>query len=133
MAINLEIKSLKDAFDKGTFPNENQEKSISENILKFTTHIRWKLLESFLWVLLMSVLALAVGYYKCTIGITLDISVTKVLTFLGSALVGWATLFELGGGVATMSGEALHEVIHPILFKILFVPGLLLLFAGVVL
>jgi hypothetical protein len=32
-----------------------------------------------------------------------------------------------------MSGEALHEVIHPVLFKSIFIPGILLLLTGTVL
>ncbi len=32
-----------------------------------------------------------------------------------------------------MSGQALHEVIHPVIFKIIFIPGLLLLLTGTLL
>jgi hypothetical protein len=50
----------------------------------------------------------------------------KFLSLAGGVLAGWATLFELGGYVATFSGEQLHEVVHPVLFRALFLPGLLL-------
>lgn len=133
MAVDLEAKDLRAAFEKGTFPSEEQRTKSDENIRWFTSHLHKKLRESFLWVLSACVVALASAYIAGTLSAILEPSISRILVFVGSAFVGWATVFELGGGIATMSGQALHEVIHPVIFKIIFIPGLLLLLTGTVL
>lgn len=51
------------------------------------------------------------------------LDIGKFLSLLGGSLAGWATLFELGGNVATFSGKQLHEETHPVLFRVVFLLG----------
>ncbi len=133
MAVDLEAKDLREAFEKGTFPNEKQRKSADDNIRKFTKHLRRKLFRSFLWSLFASSIVVGGGFYAGVLGTATGLSIAKTATFAGTFLVAWATLFAIGGPITTFSGEALHEVIHPLLFLFLFVSGVLLILAGVIL
>jgi len=131
MALSLEKKDLREAFEKGVFPDEAQKQSAEKNIREFTAHLKSKLFGSFLWVLLASIAAVGLGFYLGALNLASSLSPPKAITFAGSFLAGWATLFELGGGIATMSGEALHEIIHPVIFQVLFIPGMFLALLGV--
>ena len=54
----------------------------------------------------------------------------KVLGAAGGFLAAWATLFALGGFWRSWDGEALHELVHPKLFALLFLPGVFLAAIG---
>ena len=133
MAVSLESEGSLKAFEEGVFPSEEQQISTDANIRKFTKHLKRKLFVSFVWIILAAILALGIGYFMGTISPNINLSVEHFLIFIGTALASWGTLFELGGGIATWSGEALHEIIHPIIFQILFIPGILLMLAGTIL
>ncbi|MCU7838543.1 MAG: hypothetical protein KZQ94_04065 [Candidatus Thiodiazotropha sp. (ex Troendleina suluensis)] len=78
-----------------------------------------------------AIIALTVGYYLGSIKPSLSINYSLLSTFIGTFLASWATLMELGSGFATWSGKALHGLIHPAMFKLLFIPGVCLLFIGI--
>jgi hypothetical protein len=86
-------------------------------------HIRFGIWSSFLMVAATSIVAVIVAYCFGIISPTLPLSWPKLLGLVGGFLVGWATLMELGGFIETYSGEALHELLHPALFRVLFLPG----------
>jgi len=133
MALNLEAPDLRKKFEEGTFPPEDWEANYSAETEKAANQVHHGLWTSFLWVLTVFIIALGIGATQSTSHISFAINVPLFLSFSGTFLVGWATLMELGGGFWTWSGEALHELIHPAIFKILFIPGLLLIFTGIVL
>ena len=58
------------------------------------------------------------------------IDIGKALSFVGGSLAAWATLFELGGYVETYGRNQLHELLHPVLFRVIFLPGLALAALG---
>lgn len=96
--------------------------------------IRSQLIRSFIWIICL-VLGLIVGWMIFNvIWISELLDWTRGLSFIGTALVGWAALFELGGeGLASWGGETLSELVHPIIFQILFIPGLFCLLCSILL
>ncbi len=131
MAVNLEAKDLQEAFEKGTFPSDKHKRCAEVNIRKFSRHLRWKLLHAFFWSLLISCVAIGSGFLVGVLDTGAVLSVAKIVTFAGTFLAAWATLFEVGGVIATFSGEALHELIRPVLFLFLFALGVSLILVGV--
>jgi hypothetical protein len=132
MAKNLEAKDLREAFERGTFPSDDQKTSAETNIRKFSQHLRQKLVHSFLWSLLVACVVI-VGAFVIGVLSMATVTLAKTVTFAGTFLVAWATLFEVGGVIATFKGEALHELIRPVLFLVLFALGVLLVLAGILL
>ena len=114
MAINLEAKDLRVKYEKGEYPQAGWHAEAGEDARKAANHLLFELFKSFCWSLAGA------------------IDIAKNLTFIGTFLASWATLFELGGAIATWKGEALHEKIHPVLFTLLFVPGVCLILSGIV-
>lgn len=133
MAVKLEAADLRSAYEKGDWPKEDWEQEAMEVAEKAANHIQSKLVDSFIWVALGAAVAIGIGYGAGSLSITCPISHSKVVSFLGLFLASWATLMELGGALATFKGEALHELIHPVLFQILFIPGVAMALTVVVL
>ncbi len=131
MAINLEAQDILNKYKEGTYPVvgwENEAIKSAEEAAKQVSKGLWGAFGS---ILMAAIIALAVDYYLGSINPFLSINYSLFSTFIGTFLASWATLMELGGGFATWSGKALHELIHPAMFKLLFVPGVCLLFIGV--
>lgn len=62
---------------------------------------------------------------------SLPVAHGKVLSTVGGMLAAWATLFELGGYVDdSFSGETLDELVRPMLFRAIFLPGLVVATIG---
>ena len=133
MAINLEANDLKKRYEEGGYPNDGWEGEAIESARKCASHVARMLFNAFLWILLAIFVTIAVGMYLGTINCMFPFNASKMLTFAGIALASWATLFELGGGIATCSGKALHELIHPVIFQFLFIPGVLMILIGAIL
>ena len=132
MAINLEAKDLCAKHEKGEYPRAEWDVEARENARKAANHLLFKLFKSFCWVLAGTAVAITVGFQSGGVHLFYPIDIGKCLTFIGTFLASWATLFELGGAIATWKGEALHEKIHPILFTLLFVPGVCMILSGIV-
>jgi hypothetical protein len=132
MAINLEAKDLRTKYEKGEYPEAGWDVEARKNARKTANHLLFKLFVSFCWILAGAAVAIAVGFQSGTVHLFYPIDTAKCLTFIGTFLASWATLFELGGAIATWKGEALHEKIHPVLFTLLFVPGVCLILCGAV-
>lgn len=131
MAINLEAPDLIKKYKEGTFPINGWEVDAEKSAKKGANQISRGLWGAFGFILLAAFIALGVGYFSGSINPSLSINYNLLSTFIGTFLASWATLMELGGGFATFSGKALHELIHPVMFKLLFIPGVCLLFIGV--
>ena len=132
MAINLEAKDLRAKYEKGEYPRAGWHVEARENAREDANHLLFKLFKSFCWILAGAFVAMAVGFQSGGVHLFYPIDIAKPLTFIGTFLASWATLFELGGALATWKGEALHEKVHPILFTLLFVPGVCLILSGIV-
>lgn len=127
MAINLEVSAHPEIY-----PIEKRLPIEKATAIDNTRIVSKGLLNAFCLILLTAIIALGVGYVLGSIKPSLPFDFNLLATFIGTFLVGWATLMELGGGFATISHESLHELIHQLIFKILFIPGVCLLLLGVV-
>lgn len=133
MAINIEADDLREKYKKGEYPSQGWEIEAKENAEKAANHVLHKLFISFCWIIAVSTIAIVVGFITGGLNMFFPFDITKGLTFIGTFLVSWATLFELGGALATWKGEALHEKVHPIIFQLLFLPGICLFLLVIVL
>ena len=132
MAINLEASDLRKRHEEGTFPSEGWEAEAEKSAKDAAIQVSRGFWGSFFLILLVAFISICVAYINDTVHPSYSVNYNLLATFLGSFLASWATLMELGGGFATFSGEALHELIHPAMFKLLFVPGVCLILLGVV-
>ncbi len=132
MAINLEAKDLQAKYEKGEYPHQGWEIGARQDAEGDANHVRHKLFISFCSILVISTIAIAFGFITGVLHMSLSLDIAKCLTFIGTFLASWATLFELGGALATWKGEALHEKVHPIIFQLLFLPGVCLILLVIV-
>jgi len=130
MAINLESRDMREAFQKGDYPKDGWEEKLLEGAKVAAAGVRRGIWLSFLMVAAASVVAIAIAYCFDRVSPDLELSWPKLFGFSGGFLAAWATLMELGGLMETYSGEALHELVHPAFFKVLFVPGTLAAMVG---
>jgi hypothetical protein len=133
MAINLEAPDLRASYEKGMFPKKGWEISFLADVSADAVRLQKSMVSSFLLISVGAFLAAAFGLLSGNLNFQLPLNPVNALAFAGTFLVGWATLMELGGGLHTWKGESLHELLHPFLFKILFIPGVALLFMSLVL
>lgn len=124
LALCIEKSQFRDTIANGGFPNAVWETETKNNLAIASN----QLVRSFCRSLLLTIVffAGAIGAAMLLGRISLDqpLDIGKALSFVGAFLAGWATLFELGGYVVTYSGNQLHELLHPVLFRIVFLPGL---------
>jgi len=124
--INLKAPDLRADFEKGVYtPNvEEIRESERQRAKDLRSRLRVTLFSTALAAAIASTIAYAIG----SIGFESDFNLRKIFASTGTFLIGWATLFELGTGLVTWSGETLSELVHPKLFQVIFVPGLSSLF-----
>lgn len=130
MAINLESRGTLEAFQEGAYPKEGWEPEALAKAKDAAAHVRRGIWSSFLLVAAIAVLAVVLAHCLGKLSHDLPLSWPKLLGMFGGFLTVWATLMELGGFIKTYSGEALHELVHPALFKVLFLPGSLVAMVG---
>ena len=130
MAINLESRGALESFQQGNYPLDEREKNLLESAEEAAKGVRRGIWSSFLMVTVASLVAVLLAYCLDKVSPDLPVSWPKLLGLSGGFLAAWATLMELGGLMETYSGEALHELVHPALFKVLFVPGTLAAMVG---
>ncbi|MES2160478.1 MAG: hypothetical protein V4476_04935 [Pseudomonadota bacterium] len=83
---------------------------------------------------IVGLLALGFAVIMGAVGVSLPLHYGHFLGFVGAFLAAWATFFELGGPrLASYDGETLCELIHPKIFRTIFLPGALLSLTGVLL
>lgn len=133
LAVALKKPDLLSAFSAGTFPPADWEPGARANLLQWGLEVRSGLIRSFGVTLIFILLGFTAAFAVGSLDPELPISWSKVFSVIGGGLAAWATLFELGGYVATISGEAAHEIARPALFKLIFLPGLAIAALGQVL
>ena len=134
MAINLEADDQrKHVEDRGTQLLKQWEEQYRADYAKMTNEIN-AALWSALWAILF-VIAVSTGIagYFQRINPSLPIDAIRFVTYLGSALVAWATLMELGGDFPVWDGKAFPQLAHTVIFKAIFLPGVLLVLMGILL
>ena len=130
IAISLRSADYRASYERGEYPKPGWE---SEAIGRARSHLQGLsrgLRQSFALTLAFAALGAVVTFAFGKVHPSLPFAVAKVLSLLGALLAAWATLFELGGYVHTFDGEALHELLHPALFKAMFLPGVAIAAAG---
>lgn len=130
MAINLEAKDLRLAFDAGNFPPAGWEHEARLNAAAHAQELRRGLFSALVTTLAFAAAGFALAAILGKVHPELPWDWGKVLSVAGGLLAAWATLFELGGYSKTFSGELLHEQLRPFFFRAAFLPGLLVATAG---
>lgn len=130
MAINLEARDLRLAFDAGKFPPAGWEAEARLNAAVHAQELRRGVFWALATTLAFAAAGLALAVISGKVHPALPWDWGKVLSVAGGLLAAWATLFELGGYSQTFSGELLHEQLRPFFFRAAFLPGLLLATAG---
>ena len=134
MAINLEADDQrKRAEERGDEILSAWEENYRNSYSEMASEISSALWSSFGIVSLLSIISAAVAVYFGRAGLALDFDPVRSMAFLGSALVGWATLMELGNDFMVWDGPAFPQLVHAILFKSIFITGLLLVLMSILL
>ena len=121
IAINLEAPDLKRNFENGTYNPDVRDAMISS--VDSAKKLRLALLKSFFAVFLTLSVALSFTFYEGSVKPSLLLSWEKILGLTAAFLLMWSTLFELGWGLRTAKGQALHELIHSLIFRTIFIFG----------
>ncbi|MEJ1359326.1 MAG: hypothetical protein RPU64_04805 [Candidatus Sedimenticola sp. (ex Thyasira tokunagai)] len=131
VALNFDNHALIEKFEEGDqdFINKTEER-IRHDSTEMSKVVDISLWISFFYILLVSIIAFSVAYISGSINFSLPLEYSKVSIFIGTILVAWPTLMELGGKLQTWGGESLPELTHKVIFKILFIPGACLLLIG---
>jgi len=133
MAINLESPDQRrHAEARGGELIAEWENSYRSGYSEMVAEIRGALWGSFAAIAFLSLTAIAIGLFNGSVSASLSYDLPKALTFVGTALVAWATLMELGGSFMVWDGPAYPQIAHKVLFKSIFLPGIALLLVGLV-
>ena len=130
LAVNLKARDLAAAYERGEFPAQGWQAEAQQRIYEQATLVRSGLLASLGITIAFLAVGLAIAALAGTISVALPVAPGKVLGIVGGGLAAWATLFQLGGYSETYSGEAVHEIVRPTLFKCMFLPGIAIAAAG---
>lgn len=130
IAVNLEAAHQAAAYKVGTFPPSGWEQNARVVARQGREELLSAFCSSFAALAATTFLAIASLWIAGNISPNLPVAWAKVLSAAGGFLAAWATLFALGGIWRSWDGVALHELVHPKLFKLLFVPGTFLAIVG---
>lgn len=124
LAINIRAADMRALFDRGEYPKtgweQEERNSAAAHAEQLVSGLRASFLTSLGFLLMGLLAAAALG----KVAPSLPFSEAKILSTVGGFLAAWVTLFELGDYAETYSGEAIHEIVRPVLFKFIFLPGL---------
>ena len=124
IAVSLKSADYRASFEKGEYPKPDWEPTALEQAKLHMQILFRGLRQSLFLTLAFASIGLVVAFAFGKVDPSLPFAAGKLLSIFGALLAAWATLFELGGYVQTWDGESLHELLHPALFKIMFLPGL---------
>ena len=134
MACNLESEDqLKLANERGNELLKQWEDTYRTDYTKMTIAIDAALWSALRTILVVIVLSVGIAGLLCRVSFSLQLDYIKATTFVGSTLVAWATLMELGGDFQVWDGKAFPQLAHTVVFKSIFVPGVLLVLTGMLL
>ena len=122
--LDLQAPDLRKRYLEGKYdPDSQNYRTLESNRYDSLRQQFWA---SLMQVSIVALIALGVGASVGTIDISLSLNPSRTSAFIGTLLIAWAALFELGGpGLASWDGQTLSETVHPRIFQVLFVPGTL--------
>jgi len=132
MAINLESEDQKKcAEERGDEVLPMWKDTYQRNYSEMTYALNSALWSSFWIIFLLIILAVTIAYFFGRIHLVLPFDWARFTTFLGSTLVGWGTLMELGNDFTVWDGPSFPQLAHKIIFKSIFIPGVLLILISI--
>jgi hypothetical protein len=121
-------------FLEGTYPSTPDASKNRKRELQRYESLRDQFRDSFIQVASVTVLAALIDISIGSIDGSLSFHPAKGISLLGTFLVAWAALFELGGPrLASWDGKTLSEIVHPKIFQIMFIPGSFALMCSILL
>ena len=133
MASNLEAADQRERAEEGGAELLRKwEEQYRKDYSEMATEIGSALWSSFGIIFLISVICLAIAFYFGRVSSALEFNPISGMAYLGSALVGWAALMELGNFMV-WDGLAYPQVVHKVLFKLIFIPGVFLVLLSILL
>lgn len=130
--LSLQAPDLREMFREGKF-DPISDRTHNLELQRFH-QLRRQLWASLGKTSAIALVAIVVGVCLDALDPRLPIDPEGLLGFCGTFLIGWAALFELGGlGLASWGGQTLSEIVHPHIFQILFVPGMVALLCSALL
>lgn len=132
MALNLEQEDQRKRVEEsGPQLLKQWEEHYRSDYTKMTNAINAALWSAFWTIAVVIALSAGVAAYLERLSPSLPLDIVRSTTFVGSALVAWATLMELGGDFPVWDGKAFPQLAHTVVFKAIFVPGVLLVLTSV--
>ena len=132
MALNLEHEDQRKRVEEsGSQLLKQWEEHYRSDYATMTNAINAALWSAFWAIVVVIAIATGVAAYLDRVGPSLPLNTVKSMTFAGSALVAWATLMELGGDFPVWDGKAFPQLAHTVIFKAIFLPGVLLILTSV--
>jgi anti-sigma factor RsiW len=130
LAINIEAPDMRKMFERGDYPQPDWEGQARATAASHAGQLGSGLWTSLITAAIFLLAGLVAAAMFGELAPDLSFAPAKFISTVGGFLAAWATLFELGGYAETMNGEALHEVVRPVLFKAIFLPGLAIAAVG---
>jgi len=120
--VSLQSRDLRNKYEKGAYSPDLDEARDREQ--ERALGLRSRLKASFAMTAVAAVVACTIGFLIGAISLDYDYDLKKIVACFGTFLMAWATLLELGTGLISWSGQALSELVHPVLFQLIFILGL---------
>jgi hypothetical protein len=134
MAANLATESAQKFYEEsGDGILDTWEEEYRADYTMMINAIRSEFRSAFFVVLALVSAVLSIGNLTGRLDPSLPFDLLTTLAFLGSALVGWATLVELGGDFTVWDGKAFPQLAHTVIFKAIFLPGIFIILLSILL
>ena len=134
MACNLEADDQRKRADEGGAAVLTRwEETYRSDYSKMTTEINGALWSAFWTIVVVAAFSIGVAANLNRLALSLPLDPVRAVTFIGSALVAWATLMELAGDFPVWDGKAFPQLAHTVIFKVIFLSGILLVLTSILL
>lgn len=109
------------------------EQQYRQAYTEMTNEILNALWTSFRTTIFLVVFSAFLTYCLGGLSLKLPFSLAKFISYVGSALVGWSALMQLGNDFMVWDEPAFPQKAHTIVFKAIFIPGVFLILLSVLL
>lgn len=135
VALNIERENsvFRSLHAQGLYPAIGWETDAEVKAKEAAKDIDKTLLNTFLSILACSLVACLIGFVNGKIHSDFGMDYGLGSIFVGTFLASWATFIALSSRYESSRCEKLHELLHPVLFKLIFISGIFFIFLGLVL